>query len=86
MERGHLPDLETSAWGTDLPGEQGYIRLGTIVPVKSWSRSSRLKKPHSRLGQNRVGTMALVSWRDAVHLVAEDDLKQRTMRMLRMAP
>ena len=30
-----------------------------------------------------VGTMAVVSWRDALYLVAEDDLEERTMRVLR---
>ena len=72
------------AWTTDLPAEAEHISRGPIVPVGGAVEIEPFEELHvlrwTRVG---AGTMALVSWRDALYLVAEDDLEERTMRVFR---
>jgi hypothetical protein len=72
------------AWKADLPAEAGNILLGAIVPVGESVEIEPFEEIRVlrwiRVG---VGTMALVSWRDALYLVAKDDLEERTMRVFR---
>ena len=70
------------AWKTDLPAEAGHILLRAIVPVgesveiEPFEEIQVLRRV--RVG---VGTMSLVSRREALYLVAKDDLEERTMRV-----
>ena len=72
------------AWKTDLPADAEHIRQGAIVPVGEPVEIEPFEEIHvlrwTRVG---VGTMALVSWRETLYLVAEDDLEERTMRVFR---
>ena len=74
------------AWKTDLPADAEHISRGPILPVDEPVEIEPFEEIHV-LRQVRVGvgTMALVSWRDALYLVAKDDLEERTMRVLRAA-
>jgi hypothetical protein len=72
------------AWKTDLPAEAEPIRQETIVPIGESAEIEPFEEIRVlrwiRVG---AGTMALVSWRDALYLVAKDDLEERTMRVFR---
>jgi hypothetical protein len=72
------------AWKTDLPGEQEHIPKGTITPVGEPVLIEPFEEIHVLRWTSVYGEdMALISWRDMLYLVADDDLKERTMRVWR---
>jgi hypothetical protein len=56
----------------------GFAGKGESVEIEPFEEIRLL-----RWTRVSVGTMALVSWRDALYVVAKDDLEERTMRVFR---
>ena len=72
------------AWKTDLPDVSEHIPKGIIELVGEPIVIEPLEEIHLLRWTNVSGfTMALVSWCDTPYLVAEEDLKHRTMQMFR---
>jgi hypothetical protein len=72
------------AWKTDVPGEQEHIPKGTITPVGQAVLIEPFEEIHVLRWTSVYGEdMALISWRDALYLVDEEDLQDRTMRVFR---
>jgi hypothetical protein len=73
------------AWQTDLPTETEHIPRGPIAPlgehvvIEAFEEVLALPWAIASDGQ----TMALVCWGDALYLVLENDLQERTIRVLR---
>lgn len=71
-------------WKADLPAEQEHIPKGTITPVGEPVEIEPFEEIHVLRWTSVYGeTMALISWRDTLYLVDEDDLQDRTMRLFR---
>ena len=72
------------AWRTDLPDEQEHLSKGAIVPVGEPVEIEPFEEIHV-LRWTSIGgeAMALVSLRDALYIVTEDDLEQRTIRVFK---
>jgi hypothetical protein len=72
------------AWKTDVPGEQEHIPTGAIAPVGEPVVIEPFEEIHVlRWTTVSREVMALVSWRETLYLVADDDLEKRTMRVFR---
>ena len=72
------------AWKADLPDELEHIPTGPITPVGEPVLIEPFEEIHVLRSTIVYGEpMALISWRDALYLVDEDDLERRTMRVPR---